>query len=42
MKIQRVNCTLKTLLLALALCAASVGAAQQPPVKSPLLDHLAG
>jgi hypothetical protein len=42
MRIQRVNCILKTLLLALALCAASVGAAQQAPVKSPLLDHLVG
>jgi len=42
MKIQRVSRILKTLLMALAFCAASVGVAQQPPVKSPLLDRLAG
>ncbi len=42
MTIPRVNRILKTLLLALALYSASVGAAQQPPVKSPLLEHLAG
>jgi hypothetical protein len=42
MRRRRVNCVLKTLLMALALCAASVAAAQQRPVKSPLLDHLAG
>jgi hypothetical protein len=42
MKIRRVSRVLKTLLMALAFCAASVAAAQQPPVKSPLLDHLAG
>ncbi len=32
----------KQLLLALVLCATSLAAAQQPPVKSPLLDHLVG
>src|SRR5271154_7432211 len=42
MKIPRANRVLKTFLFALALCAASAGVAQQPPVKSPLLDHLAG
>jgi hypothetical protein len=42
MKIQRANRVLKTFLFALALCVASVGVAQQPPVKSPLLEHLAG
>jgi hypothetical protein len=42
MRIRLVARVLKTFLMALALCAAPVGAAQQPPVKSPLLDHLAG
>ncbi len=42
MRIRRVNLNLKTLMLALALCAASVGVAQQPPVKSPLLERLVG
>ena len=33
---------MRRLLLLLAFCAASVVAAQQPPVQSPLLDHLVG
>jgi hypothetical protein len=33
---------MKTLILALALSTAPVAMAQQPPVSSPLLDHLAG
>ena len=33
---------MKNLILALALLAAPVMLAQQPPVSSPLLDHLAG
>jgi hypothetical protein len=42
MTIRLVERALKTLLMALVFCAASVALAQQPPVKSPLLDHLAG
>jgi hypothetical protein len=42
MRNRRVDRVLKTFLMILALCAASAGAAQQPPVKSPLLDHLVG
>jgi hypothetical protein len=42
MKIPRVSRVLKALLLVLALGVASIGAAQQPPVKSPLLERLAG
>jgi hypothetical protein len=42
MRIGLAQCVLKTLVAALALCAASVVVAQQPPVKSPLLDHLVG
>jgi hypothetical protein len=41
-RIWLVNRNLKKLLLPLALFATSVGGAQQPPVKSPLLDHLVG
>ncbi len=33
---------MRTLLLLLILCFANVAFAQQPPVNSPLLDHLAG
>src|SRR5208282_4812975 len=33
---------MRRLLSLVAFCAASVVAAQQPPVQSPLLDHLAG
>lgn len=42
MRIHHVDRILKILLVALAFCAASVGAAQQAPVKSPLLDRLVG
>ena len=33
---------MKTLLILATICAAASGMAQQPPVNSPLLDHLAG
>jgi hypothetical protein len=42
MRTRRTDRILKILLMALAFCAASVGAAQQAPVKSPLLDRLVG